>query len=117
MVKRLMLTALLLTALFTSAVRLSAAVCPVLGAPIGKACQMGSCASKSCCADSQKNHKLPSTPLAKDSGSNYELVAVVTPTIATAPTPISALELSSRFSAADIIVSAPKPALLCTFLI
>src|SRR5262249_59219014 len=111
-----MLTALVLTAVFYGAVRLPAVVCPVLSAPIGKACRMGACPSQSCCADSQKNHQLPSTPLAKDSGANYQLLAVLAPNMATV-TPIRSLQLSSHFSAADIIVFAPRLPLLCTFLI
>jgi len=67
----------MLLGLFASAVRLPASVCPVSSAPLGQACRMGCCANKCCCADSQKNHNLPSPPAAKDNSSNHEITAVV----------------------------------------
>jgi hypothetical protein len=116
-VKRLTLAAILVTALFASAVRLSGMTCAVLSAPIGEACKQACCANKSCCAESEQNKSLPSQPLAKTGGINHDLTTVVASTTAIVVAPVQLFERSLHFSAADIIGSAPRPALLCTFLI
>jgi hypothetical protein len=112
-----MLAAILISALFASGARLPPTVCPVASVPIGKACQMGCCANKCCCADSQKNHNLPSIPAAKDSGSNHELIAVSAPVLTTANFSLQPVDLRPAFSATNLPSSVPRPALLCTFLI
>jgi hypothetical protein len=106
--------ALLLTALFVSAVRLPALECVVASAPIGKACKPVCCANKACCAESQKNHSLPSTPLVKDGG-NHALTATVATTSTNFVVPFQSL-LVFRPPAA-VATSAPRLELLCTFLI
>jgi hypothetical protein len=116
-VKQLTLTAFLLTALFTSAMRLPATSCPVAGAPIGKACRPGCCANKSCCADSQKNHNVPSPPLAKDSASNYQPVAIVALCLTASVVEFRSIQISPHSVATCVARSAPRLALLCTFLI
>jgi hypothetical protein len=112
-----MLTVFLLTALFTSAMRLPANSCPVASAPIGKACQPECCANKSCCIDSEKNHNVPSPPLAKYDGSNNQLVAVVAPCLTDSVIEFQPIQISPHSLAIRIASSAPRPALLCTFLI
>src|SRR5947208_1021672 len=97
--------------------RLPASSCPVAGAPIGKACRQGCCANKSCCADSQKNHNVPSPPLAKDGGSNYQLVAVVAPCLTYSVVEFHSIQISPHSLAICGASSAPRPAFLCTFLI
>jgi hypothetical protein len=79
---------------------------------------MGCCANKCCCADSQKNHNLPSPPpLAKDSGGNHELIAVVAATATNLITFSEPLDIVFVSSAGLIVTSAPRPEILCTFLI
>jgi hypothetical protein len=115
--KALTLTALLLTALFTSAIRLPASVCAVASPPIGKSCQQGCCGNKVCCADSQKNKSLPSTPAVKDDVANQQLVAIP----ATGIVAVCRQFQSSRhadFTLAKTPAStSPQLAVLCTFLI
>jgi len=115
-VKRLTIVAVLLTALFTGAVRLPASMCPAASAQMGKACH-GCCANKKCCADSQRNYNLPSQPLAKDSASNHDLMAVAVVALATESFSFQSLELRPDSSATQFANSAPRLALLCTFLI
>jgi len=116
-VKRLTLTAFMLLGLFASAVRLPASVCPVSSAPLGQPCRMGCCANKCCCADSQKNHNLPSPPAAKDNGSNHEISAVVWVTTTNFVTSSPSFRVSFSSSPVAPASSAPRPELLCTFLI
>src|SRR5437879_246269 len=115
--RQLTLTAFLLMALSASAVRLPANSCPVASAPIGKACRPGSCANKSCCIDSQKNHNVPSPPLAKDGDSNNQLVAVVAPCLTDSVVEFRSIQISPHSLAICVASSAPRLALLCTFLI
>src|SRR5262249_9667987 len=96
------LAAMLLTALFTSAVRLPSPGCVIAGAPIGKACHPGSCANKACCADSQKNHSLPSQPLAKESGPNQQLIAILTSSLTNGFVPFRFSETSPDFSVSRV---------------
>lgn len=114
-VKRLTLTAFILLALFASAVRLPASECVVGSAPIGKACKPACCASKTCCAESQKNHSLPSTPLAKDGG-NHGLTAIVAMISTNFVVPFQSLHVVFP-PPADVATLAPRLELLCTFLI
>jgi hypothetical protein len=114
-VKWLTIVAVLLTALFTGAVRLPASMCPIASAQMGKACH-GCCANKKCCADSQKNYNLPSQPLAKDSASNHDLMAVAVVALAKGFS-FQSFELRPDSSATQFANSAPRLALLCTFLI
>src|SRR5437773_12080034 len=80
MLNRLTLAAFMVTALFVSAVRLPASACPVSSPPIGQACKQGSCPSKACCAEAEKNKARPwSPPLVKDDSTASLLVAVITP--------------------------------------
>jgi len=116
-VRQVTLAAFLLTALFTSAMRLPASSCPVASAPIGKACLPVSCAHKSCCRDSQKNHNVPSPPLAKDGGSSNQLIAVVAPCLTDSVVEFRSIQISPHSSAICVASSAPRLALLCTFLI
>jgi hypothetical protein len=107
-----------LAALCTSAVRLPALECAVVSAPIGKSCQMDCCANKSCCLQSQKKqHELPKTPLTRDNGLNQQLVAVVAPLLTTDRIKFPEIASSPYLSAIQVTHLAPKPALLCTFLI
>jgi len=115
--KQLTLTTFLLIGLVASAVRLPASICPVASAPIGKACQMGCCANKCCCVQSQKQQNLPSTPLAKDSASNVQPIIAVAATVIPFVTPPHSFHISSNTSASLVADQAPRPALLCTFLI
>ena len=118
MVTRLTLTVCMLAALFVSAVRLPASSCPVLSAPIGKACQPGSCPNKACCADAEKNKSLPSLPLANENGASQQLLAIVTPSLTTCLALMRPSEREGDLSAHRVAQSAtPKRALLCTFLI
>jgi hypothetical protein len=107
---------MVLAALLMSAVRLPATVCPVANPAIGKSCH-GCCANKTCCAESKKNQNIPSTPIAKDSGGNHELVAIVSQVVSAKVAQFTTREPSLRFSAVCIADSAPQPAFLCTFLI
>ena len=116
-VRRVTVTALLVAVLFTSAVRLPASVCPVKSAPIGKACQMGCCSNKCCCVQLQKQQNLPSTPLAKDNASNAQPIIAITATAIAVVTPPRIVDGSLNGSAFLIADHAPRPALLCTFLI
>ena len=113
---RIAVVALLFSTLVVSAVRLPASVCPASGAPMVKACVQGCCANKTCCADSQKNHRLPSPPLVKN-GESHELNAVIAPSPTTAVVPIRSFDVSPNASAIYTTSSAPRLALLCTFLI
>ena len=110
------LAAILLVALFTTAARLPSSPCAVASAPIGKACRPGCCANKACCAESQKNHSLPSQPLIKDTA-NHELTAIAAPTVAIPNFSIQSSEALPCSQATHFARSAPAPALLCTFLI
>jgi hypothetical protein len=117
-VKRLIATVLILTALFTSAVRLPAAECAVASAPIGKACKMDCCANKSCCFESQKKrHELPQSPLTRDNGSHQQVIAIIAPRLTTEHIQFPDIDTSPHSSAIKVTHSAPRPALLCTFLI
>ena len=116
-VKRLTLTAFMLLGLFASAVRLPASVCPVSSAPLGQPCRMGCCANKCCCADSQKNHNLPSPPAAKDNSANHEISAVVWATTTNFVTSSPSFDVSFSSSPVAPASSAPRLELLCTFLI
>jgi hypothetical protein len=116
-VRRLTLTFFLLTTLVLSAVRLPASVCAVSSAPIGKACQQGCCANKSCCAESQQNRSLPAPPLTKDGGPNHELLAIVTPSLANAIVSVRPFGVSPHSAASFVAISRPRLAVLCTFLI
>jgi hypothetical protein len=116
-VKRLTLTAFMLLGLFASAVRLPASVCPVCSAPLGQACRMGCCANKCCCADSQKNHNLPSPPAAKDYSSNHEITAIVWATTTNFVTSSPSFDVSFGSWRVAPANSAPRQELLCTFLI
>ena len=116
-VKRLTLTAIMLLALLAGAVRLPASVCPVSSAPLGQPCRMGCCANKCCCADSQKNHNLPSPPAAKDNSANHEISAVVWATTTNFVPSSQLFEASSSSSAVAPASPAPRLELLCTFLI
>jgi len=80
------------------------------------ACKMGCCANKCCCAESQENHSLPSQPLVKSSA-NHELIAVGAPGVALTIFFIQSVQVPPQPSETYIINSAPRPALLCTFLI
>jgi hypothetical protein len=117
MVKRLMLTAFLLISLLVGAVRVPASVCTISSAPIGKACRPGCCANQGCCAESQKNHSLPSQPLSKASGANHELTAVVVSNLVTPVIPVHFFELTRASSATCPDRPGPRLAFLCTFLI
>src|SRR5262249_43937831 len=114
--KQLTVAAIVLTALFASAVRLPATVCAVASSPIGEACHQGCCANKKCCADSQKNHSLPAQPLLKTSG-NHEVIAIVAPVLRASIVSIRSFDVSESPSSSGTFSSAPRPALLCTFLI
>ena len=111
------LTAVVLTALFSSAVRLPAAVCLVASAPIGKACHQGCCANKVCCADSEKNKSLPSTPAVKDAGANQQLVAIPLANSLDAFVQFPVVESVDPGAGKAIIRAQPQLALLCSFLI
>jgi hypothetical protein len=115
-VQRLTVTGMVLAALFMTAVRLPAMVCPVASSAIGKACQ-GCCANKTCCADSKRNQNVLSTPIAKDSCGNQELVAAASQIVTAKASQFTTRESSPRVSAVFIADSAPQPAFLCTFLI
>ena len=78
---------------------------------------MGCCANKCCCVQSQKQQNLPSTPLAKDSASNVQPVIVVAVTVIPYVTPPHSFYISPNTSAFLVADQAPRPALLCTFLI
>ena len=116
-VKRLTLTAFMLLGLFASVVRLPASVCPVSSAPLGQACRMGCCANKCCCADSQKNHDLPSPPAAKDSSNSHEISAVVWAMTTNLGNSSPSFPVSFSSSPVAPASSAPRLELLCTFLI
>src|SRR5689334_493813 len=116
-VKRLTLTAFMLLALLAGAVRLPASVCPVSSAPLGQPCRMGCCTNKCCCADSQKNHNLPSPPAAKDNSANHEITAVVWVTTTNFVTSSQSFDVSFSSSPVAAASSAPRLELLCTFLI
>jgi hypothetical protein len=107
---------MVLAALLMSAVRLPATVCPIASSAIGKSCQ-GCCANKTCCADSKGNQNVLSTPIAKDSSGNQELVATVSQVVTVKAAQFTTRETFPRFSAVCIADSAPQPAFLCTFLI
>ena len=77
---------------------------------------MGCCANKCCCAELQENHSLPSQPLVKSSA-NHELIAVGAPGVALTIFFIQSVQVPPQPSETYIINSAPRPALLCTFLI
>jgi hypothetical protein len=115
-VRRLTLTAFLLTALFASVARLPANTCPVASPPIGKVCRQGSCPNKACCAESQKNKSLPSTPAVKDSGASQQLVAIPTTNSPASFAYIPVVERGAAIAKA-IVCAPPRLALLCTFLI
>jgi len=106
---------LVLIALVMSAARLPATVCPVASLAIGQACH-GCCKNKKCCADSQKNQRVPATPIAKDGSGNHELTAVVAQGVAARPLEFVAPEIS-RAIAICVAHSPPSRAVLCTFLI
>jgi hypothetical protein len=108
----------ILAALCTSAVRLPASECAVASAPIGMSCHMDCCANKSCCIESQNGrHELPKLPLTQNTASHQQLVAIVAPCLTTREFQFSNIEPSSHSSATQLMLSAPNPALLCTFLI
>jgi hypothetical protein len=115
-VQRLSVTAMVLAALLMSTVRLPATVCPVASSAIGKSCQ-GCCANKTCCADSKANHNILSTPIARDSGGNQDVVAAASEIVTAKASQFTTRETFPRFSAVCIADSAPQPAFLCTFLI
>jgi hypothetical protein len=107
---------MVLAALLMSAVRLPAMVCPVASSAIGKSCQ-GCCANKTCCADSKGNQNVLSTPIAKNSGGNQELVATASQIVTAKVAHFTTRQSSPQFLVAFIADSAPRPAFLCTFLI
>jgi len=116
-VRKFGVVGLVITALLTSALGKNPSVCPVSSPPIGKACKAACCANKSCCAESQKNHGLPSQPFAKNLGSNHELIATLASGLTTTFSSVQLAEVPSHFPAVQSVRSAPRLALLCTFLI
>ena len=97
--------------------RLPANTCAISSAPIGKACQKGCCANKACCAESQKNKSLPSTPAVKDIGANQQLVAIPATNSPALFGHIPSVERADSAIAELIVYTQPQLAVLCTFLI
>ena len=116
-VRKLTLAAFVLTALFTSAVRLPAITCAVNSAPIGKTCKTGCCANKTCCAESQNNRSLPSTPAIKDTGASQQLVAIPTTNSVTIFGRLLSVNRVNLAIAQPRICARLQLAVLCTFLI
>jgi hypothetical protein len=116
-VRRLIVPVILATAVFTGAVRLPASVCPVADATIGKACHQGCCANMKCCADSKKNHGLPSAPAVKDSGANQQLVALPISNRRVLSAEMPLFERAEFVGVKSLDCSRPQLAVLCSFLI
>jgi hypothetical protein len=82
--------AILITVVLAMAVtplRLPAASCILSNAPSEKACKMGCCANKTCCAVSEKNKSPASQPLAQNAATKYQVIGL----FATIPVASSAL--------------------------
>jgi hypothetical protein len=84
---------------------------------MGKACLVGCCANKACCAESQKNKSLPSIPAAKDTGPNQQLPAVSATHIASLFAKLPPVERADLAGTKTTICAQPQLAVLCSFLI
>jgi hypothetical protein len=84
---------------------------------MGKACQPGSCPNKACCADAEKNKSVPSPPLAKDTGANVQMVAVLAPALHAVFGGYQSIERRDFACRENVAFAPPRLAVLCTFLI
>jgi hypothetical protein len=103
-------------ALFAAAIRLPAAPCIVTNTPSEKACQPGCCANKTCCETSSQRTGPPVQPLAK-SGSDYQHIATLPPTVAITVLQRVAEESPVLPSVEGSAHSPPPLALICIRLI
>lgn len=63
-------------AMFITPLRLPAASCILSNAPSHKACKMGCCANKTCCALSEKNKGPASQALAQNAATKYQVIGL-----------------------------------------
>jgi hypothetical protein len=67
MIRRITTSLAMMTVLFAATIRLPASPCVVTNTASDKACRMGCCANKTCCATSHKRTGSPNQPAAKSS--------------------------------------------------
>jgi hypothetical protein len=70
-----------------------------------------------CCADSEKNKSLPSTPAVKDTGANQQLVAIPLANSLAVFAHVPVVESVDPAGGKTIICAQPQLAILCSFLI
>jgi hypothetical protein len=117
MLSRIMISVAVAVALLGGPMGSIARSCILVNAPSQKACQPGCCANKTCCATSPKNTAPASQPLAK-SDAGQQLSATCYATVALPCPNCAAGTEQFRFPVTSLSAnSAPRLALLCTFLI